>query len=314
RCLADRPDLVLMDLLRPGLDGVETTRRIMSEAPCPILVVTASIEGRFTQVYEAISAGALDAVETPTLDAGGSLRGSEALLRKVAMIGSLTRPGATRLAPFPAAPDRRGAAVTASRRPPIVAIGASTGGPSALSTVLGALPADTPASVIVVQHLDARFTAGLVASLGERTALKVEAVDKPTPPRRGTVHVAAREAHLILDENGVLGYVEDPVDVPHRPSIDMLFASLAACPSAAGCGVLLTGMGRDGAAGLLALRRAGFLTLAQNEASSVVWGIPGAAVALGAAGSVLPLDELAPAIRSHLRTLRAASAADREHL
>ena len=297
RCREERPDLILMDLGPTGDGGIETTRRIMAETPCPILLVTENLRGSVSGVYEAMSAGALDAVQAPSVDANGMLHGDDELLRKIALLGSLTR-----------AVRGRHRVRAASPLPPIVAVGASTGGPSALSTVLGALPAEFPAAIIVVQHLDVRFTEGLMATLRERTRLKVSAAAGDTAPQPGTIHVAAREDHLILDADGLLRYVREPADAPHRPAIDVLFASLARHPAASGCAVLLTGMGRDGAEGLLALHRAGFLTLAQDEATSVVWGIPGAAVALGAADQVLPLDQLAAVILRRVRSLEPAVA------
>jgi two-component system response regulator WspF len=271
----------------------------MAQAPCPVLVVTATIEGQFTKVYDAMGAGALDAVEIPTLGPDGKLQGGEALLRKIRMIRSLTQNALTKGST--GGPEAADAGSESERTglpglPPLIAIGASTGGPSALAAVLGSLPASLPAAVLVVQHLDANFTAGLVSWLAKRTLLKVTACLEPVRPMAGTVYVAARDAHLVLDDGMVLRYRDEPRDTPHRPSIDALFHSIAQCGAARGCGVLLTGMGRDGAEGLLAMRRAGFLTIAQDQESSVVWGMPGAAVALEAASTVLPLDDIAPVL------------------
>lgn len=302
RCAVETPDLILMDLVMPVMNGVEATRHIMKENPCPILVVTATIDGHFTQVYEAIGAGALDVVETPALDGTGG----ERLLRKIATVRSLVDRGrryrgvANALPVFPD-PARRAAT---ARDLPIIALGASTGGPKALGVVLAGLPADFPAAVLVVQHLDTRFTVGLADWLERRTALEVRALRRPQRIAPGTVFIAACDAHMILDGRGWLDYVDGSSETPgHRPSIDRLFESVASNPGTRGCGVLLTGMGRDGASGLLALRRAGFLTIVQDEASSVVWGMPGAAARLRAAGAVLPLEQIAPALVRHVRAL-----------
>ncbi|MEW6038638.1 MAG: chemotaxis-specific protein-glutamate methyltransferase CheB [Pseudomonadota bacterium] len=299
RCAADRPDLILMAMHLPAMDGVEATRRIMGTTPCPILVVTATIAGAFTRVYEAIAAGALDAVETPRrLEDGTAIDGAGELLRKIATVGALM-----------AAPSHGASAGKPATRPsnggevPVVAIGSSTGGPQALGVVLSGLPADFPAAVLVVQHLDARFADNLAHWLSRQTPLAVRLLEGPERIRPATVFLAAREAHMVLDGRLRLQYVEAEDKANHCPSVDRLFESLAVIPGLVGCGVLLTGMGRDGAAGLLALRRAGMMTIAQDENTSVIWGMPGAAVRQKAASAVLPLDRIAPAVVRHIRSL-----------
>ncbi|MDD2769406.1 MAG: chemotaxis-specific protein-glutamate methyltransferase CheB [Methylococcus sp.] len=298
RCAADTPDLILMGMQLQGMDGVEATRRIMGATPCPVLVVTATIAGAFTRVYDAIAAGALDAVETPRRIGGEpGLAGAEELLRKIGTVSSLAAPLARGLAlPKPASGAGRAGV-------PVVAIGASTGGPQALGVVLSALPADFPAAVLVVQHLDACFADHLAQWLARKTPLAVRLLDRPEPIAPGTVFLAAREAHMVLDEQLRLRYAEAGGAANHCPSVDRLFDSLAALPGLKGCGVLLTGMGQDGAAGLLAMRRAGLMTIAQDEGTSVVWGMPGSAVRQNAAGDVLPLERIAPAVVRYIRSL-----------
>ncbi|MDF9391372.1 MULTISPECIES: chemotaxis-specific protein-glutamate methyltransferase CheB [Methylococcus] len=300
RCAADRPDLILMAMHLPAMDGVEATRCIMATTPCPILVVTATIAGAFTLVYEAIAAGALDAVETPRrMKHGEEVTGTGELLRKIATVGALMAArsyGAS--AGKPAFWQPSGGASL-----PVVAIGSSTGGPHALGVVLAGLPADFPAAVLVVQHLDARFAGNLAHWLSRQTPLEVRLLARPERIRPATVFLAAREAHMVLDARLWLHYLEAGDETHHCPSVDRLFESLAVLPGLAGCGVLLTGMGRDGAAGLLALRRAGMMTIAQDENTSVIWGMPGAAVRQQAASAVLPLDRIAPAVVRHIRSL-----------
>ncbi|BBL69620.1 chemotaxis-specific protein-glutamate methyltransferase CheB [Methylogaea oryzae] len=290
-CAAQRPDLVLMDLIMPVMDGVEATRRIMAESPCPILVVTASVRGNFAKVYEALGAGALDAVATPVLGPGGKLDGGGELLRKIATLQTLT----AQAKPAPAASEPRvssAAVLERLRPPPVVVIGASTGGPNALAELLGGLPAGFPAAVVAVQHLDSNFAGGLATWLGQRTALKVAPLVDGERLRAGQVWLVTGDEHLVLDENLRLRYTPEPQGLAFRPSVDVFFHSVAGA-GLEGCGVLLTGMGRDGAAGLAALRRAGFFTIAQDQASSVVWGMPKAAAELGAASEVLPLSAIA---------------------
>ncbi|MGH7789159.1 MAG: chemotaxis-specific protein-glutamate methyltransferase CheB [Candidatus Binatia bacterium] len=288
-CARDRPDLVLMDLVMPRMDGVEATRQIMRASPCPVLVVTASVRGNVGKVYEALGYGALDAVATPRLGLGGGLEGASELRRKIEMVGALARDRALAPpvpAPSPPASDR------AVIVPPLIAIGASTGGPRALAEILAALPADLPAAVAVVQHIDRLFAPGLARWLDRRTPLSVAPLTAPEALRAGHVWVAAGEGHLVVGDDLRLTLVPDPAEHLHCPSIDIFFASAAHRLPARGIGVLLTGMGRDGAHGLLALRRAGYHTIAQDEHSSVVWGMPRAGAEAGGAVEVLPLDQI----------------------
>lgn len=295
RCRADTPDLVLMDLIMPVMDGVESTRRIMQECPCPIVVVTATVEGNASRVYEALGHGALDAVNTPVLGTSGEVAGGGALAAKIRTVRRLTAPAARPAAPAPAPPRAPRPAAAAGTKPSIVAIGASTGGPQALVTVLRALPRPLPCAVVVVQHVDPCFAAGLASWLAGETGHTVSPITAGQRPDH-TVLVAATGDHLVLKPDGTLAYRREPADIVYRPSADVFFRSLPEAGLAPGTAVLLTGMGRDGAAGLLALKEAGWHTIAQDKSTSVVWGMPGAAVALGAAAEVLPIERIGPAV------------------
>jgi len=306
-CARDRPDLVLMDLIMPRVDGVAATREIMRRSPCPVLVVTASVRGNVGKVYEALGCGALDAVATPRLGLDGGIEGIAELARKIATVEALAADHVRPPQEAPAAaPAPMGTAAGSLRvLPAVVAIGASTGGPHALATLLGALPADLAAAVVVVQHIDALFAAGLARWLARRTPLPVTAVTDTAPLRAGTIALAAGEGHLVLRDDLQLVVSAEPAGSLHTPSIDVFFESIARRVGGRGCGVLLTGMGRDGARGLLALRRAGFHTIAQDEATSVVWGMPRAAAEHGAAAEVLPIDRIAARIVAHLKEIDA---------
>ena len=305
KCREDRPDIVLMDLSMPVMDGVESTRRIMSESPCAILVVTATVDGRFTEVFDAMGAGALDAVNTPDLRRDGEAGGGAALLDKLARVALLVVKGA----PEGAEPaiGRRGGASALSRLPPMVAIGASTGGPQALAEVLSSLPASFAAPVVIVQHVDVDFAPGLASWLGERSALPVEVARAGGTLRPGVVLLAATNDHLILTSRQTLDYTPHPRKLVHRPSLDVFFRSLVENWRRPSVAAVLTGMGRDGADGLLALRHAGWYTVAQDRATSVVFGMPRAAADAGAAARVLPIKEIGPAIATELERKRRAS-------
>lgn len=286
RAQQDGPDLILMDLLMPVMDGVEATRRIMAEAPCPILVVTGSVGHRAGLVFEAMGHGALDAVNLPVLTAPPEQAGAE-LLRKISVLDKL-RGGST----------GRSSAAALGPRPgtPLIAIGSSTGGPKTLVEVLKPLPRTLPVALVVIQHIDQQFAGGLADWLDQLVPLRVRVAEEGERPSVGTVLVAASNDHLVLRANGTLGYTADPRDLPYRPSVDVFFESLVRCCRCPGQAVLLTGMGRDGAEGLLALRQAGWQTIAQDEGSSVVYGMPKAAAELGAAMEVLPAVAIGPCL------------------
>ena len=284
------PDLVLMDLAMPVLDGVEATRRIMREAPCAILIVTAAPQDNVGQVFRALGAGALDVTATPVLL--GASGGDAALRAKIRTLGKLINGSAT--PPHASPPPAVQAASTPVAR--MVAIGSSTGGPVALARLLARWrpPADTAA--VVVQHIDPAFAVQLARWLAEQSGIRVRAIANGDPVEGGIVQVAASDDHLRLTPGHRFAYDAHPRDEVYRPSIDVYFHSVARLWSRNATGILLTGMGRDGAAGLLAMRKAGQLTIAQDEASSAVYGMPRAAAELGAAEKILPLDNIPNAL------------------
>lgn len=288
----DRPDLILMDLLMPHMDGAQATRQVMAHAPCAILVVTATVSGNISLVYDAMGYGALDAVDTPVLGPGGEVSGAGALVEKIAIIAKLVGGGE---------PHRRAVRPAAAAGPPrLVVVGASTGGPKAVSDLLTPLPRDLHAAVVVVQHVDVAFAQGLAKWLGDRTGRAVRVAENGQQPQAGDVLLAGTNDHVVLAGSGSLEYRAEPRDVFFRPSVDVFFESVAEHWPQPGVALLLTGMGRDGARGLLALRRRGWHTIAQDEASCVVFSMPKAAIDAGAACEVLAVERMPSVIAARL--------------
>ena len=288
RCHTERPDVILMDLLMPVMDGVEATRRIMIASPCAILVVTADVTRNMSKVFAALGAGALDVVSTPTLTAGTRDASAAALLAKIRLIGVL----GVSYAPAPALAMAAGEEAATA----LIAIGASAGGPPAVAHVLRDLSATLPAAVLVVQHVDAEFVDSMAEWFDSQCSLIVRVAREGVKPAVGCAYLAAGDVHLVVKSDGRLAFQAEPIDAPYRPSADVLFSSIAENWRGVAIGVVLSGMGRDGALGLKKLRATGARTIAQDESSSAVYGMPRAAAELSAATDVLPISQIGPLI------------------
>jgi two-component system, chemotaxis family, protein-glutamate methylesterase/glutaminase len=292
-----KPDVISMDIRLPGMDGLEATARIMSEHPTPIVVISDAVEDASLKIsMNALRAGALTVVEKPAGIASGDyeriagtittqlfIMSSVAVIRRRNIGEGSSRPT---LAPLNEPPARIG----------FVALAASTGGPPALAKALDALPADFPVPVFVVQHMGAPFMEGFASWLDGLTALQVGLAIHGQTAQPGRVYVAPGAQHLAVSRGGVIHLTSDPPVGSQRPSATILFQSLARHAGPQTLGIVLTGMGDDGAAGLLDLRTAGGHTIAEHESTAVVNGMPGAAVSLKAAREILPLDLIGPRI------------------
>jgi len=292
------PHLITMDLEMPGIGGVGAIGRIMRDRPRPILVLSAHAGKGSERAAEALAAGALEAMAKSSLrllePADVWATAIRSRVKRLASVQLKRRPRTGRLGPVPA--RRR----DLERPFGVVGIGASTGGPPALLSVLGALPVDFRLPVIVVQHISAGFSEGLVTWLDRSLGLPVRFAQSGAIARPG-IWFAPDDAHVRLEPSMRFSIDHETRRGAHRPSVDVLLQSLAASAGKEAMAVVLTGMGRDGAEGVEAIRRAGGLVIAQDEESSAVFGMPRAAIESGA-DFVLPLDEIGPTLRTlHLQ-------------
>jgi len=292
-CAWQVPDLILMDLMMPVLDGVGATRHIMAHTPCAILIVTGDVGAHVSAVYDAMAYGALDAIDTPTALTSQARNGVNSLLAKIDAIEQNINQSQNASASNDTAVSKRCLPFQTPDSTYLVAIGASAGGPTAVAMLLSQLPADFPAALVVVQHVDAQFAAGMADWLAGQSTLPVRLAlegDRPTP---GSVLLAGTNDHLRFIHPGQMGYTEAPTGYPYRPSIDVFFQSVVRLWPGKAIGVLLTGMGSDGALGLKAMRDKGYHTITQDRASSAVYGMPKAAALLDAADDILPVTHIA---------------------
>lgn len=306
-CQTLRPDVMTLDMMLPVMSGVAVTEYVMAYCPTPILVVSSSINrGELYKTYDALAAGAVDVFDKASgHDSDGSwergLVGSVKLVSRVRVITHLrgklgltaqTPPYAAEVAPSNGSSSKR-----------VIAIGGSTGGPAAIVQILRGLPAGFPVPLLLVIHISDAFSAAFAEWLDGLSPIRVRYARNgealPLIGQAGMI-VAPPNFHLVI-ERGTLKLTSAPERNSCRPSVDVLFESLAQELGGCTAACLLTGMGRDGAAGLLALRRAGALTIAQDEASSAVFGMPREAIQMGAAIRVLPLDQIAPALAAIAR-------------
>jgi two-component system chemotaxis response regulator CheB len=289
------PDVVSLDIRLPGMQGVEATRRIMTERPTPIVVVSGASDSAETNpAMEALKAGAVSVVEKPaatTHQDYAALAGH--LCTQLAIMSEVKVVRQRAIAAKPRTSGKGRSAVPGAYR--VLGIAASTGGPSALMEVLGRLGAAFPLPVVVVQHMTPAFVEGFGAWLGTVAPMPVRIVHELMALQPGTVYLAPAGKHIAADANWV--WPQDGLPISnHKPSATVLFSSLARNTGGTSIGVLLTGMGDDGAEGLMRLREAGGFTIAEDESSAVVWGMPGVAAQMGAATEVVPLGGIGPRI------------------
>jgi two-component system, chemotaxis family, protein-glutamate methylesterase/glutaminase len=300
-CESRRPDVVTMDMMLPIMSGLAATEYIMAHCPTPILVVSSEANrGELFKTYDALAAGAVDVLEKPTGDEADGVWETRLLstLRVVARIRVITHLRG-RLRPIGSDPPLRALPErpTGDPRIQIVALGASTGGPGALVDVLSSLPASFDVPIVIVLHIGEKFGFALADWLDGQTRRRVAYAEDgmAVSALRGRVVMAPPGRHLVV-HGGRLRLTGGAERHSCRPSVDVLFESVATEYGAAAAACLLTGMGRDGAAGLLAIRQAGGVTVAQDEASCVIYGMPREAALLGAAQHVLPLARIGVSI------------------
>lgn len=297
------PDMITLDVEMPRMDGLEFLRRLMRLRPTPVLMISSLTQSGSETTLSALELGAVDFLPKPTVDVSNAMQGyaddirdkirivAAARLRRPALFAPQTVPPASRLSP------------ALLRQNAIIAVGASTGGTDAIKEFLDKLPANCP-PVMIVQHMPEGFTLSFARRLDKLCAMHVKEAEDGEPLLRGTAYIAPGHSHMRLGK-GTQGFVicldQSPPVNRHRPAVDVLFESVANLAAAQTVAVILTGMGKDGAHGMLLLRQGGAITFAQDEASCVVYGMPREAVAQGGVMHVHPLAQLGDKVLDVLR-------------
>ncbi|NUP10521.1 MAG: chemotaxis response regulator protein-glutamate methylesterase [Polyangiaceae bacterium] len=299
------PDVVTMDFNMPGITGADAVREIMRKKPTPVVMFSAHTKQGAKETLDALTAGAVDFVTKPAGEVSADLsKVQDELVRKLTAAASARPRAAPSLPPAtvsrpPPSPARIPPAPVSSPGglPKLCVIAISTGGPVALSRLLPALPADTRFAIVIVQHMPAFFTTTLAERLDATSAIRVQEAVAGDRPRPGLALVAPGDRHLEFDSRGAVVLSDGPLLHGCRPAADITMTSAARVFGRRTIGLVMTGMGKDGAAGALAIRRADGRTLAQDEATSVIFGMPKAAIDAGAIEDVAPLDEIAARLR-----------------
>ncbi|MGA2465436.1 MAG: chemotaxis response regulator protein-glutamate methylesterase [Thermodesulfobacteriota bacterium] len=292
-----QPDIITMDMDMPVMDGLEATKQIMAYHPTPILIVSSSVfKLGMEKVFKAISHGALDVIDKSELEFIGDKKSGETLIAKIKFLTS-ARVMDQSLVKF-----RHERSIVDLKAPKkkvsdkIVAIVASTGGPQALLKILQRLPEDFPCGIVIVQHITSGFLSGLVDWLAKECNIQVKIGEDSEEIRPGVAYIAPDSFHMRVKEGGKISLSDEPANNGHRPSGDVLLESVAKTYGKRGVAAILTGMGRDGAMGMKAIKQSQGITVAQNEESCVVFGMPNAAIEMKVIDKVLPLERIAEEI------------------
>lgn len=299
------PDVITLDVEMPRMDGITFLRKIMAQRPIPVVMCSSLTEEGSQTLMQALEAGAVDVILKPKIGAADHLAESGIRVREAVKAAAVARLGRNRreiTSAMPAAkltadavlppPDGRAMAKTTEM---VACIGASTGGTEALRVLLEQLPANSP-GIVIVQHMPDKFTAAFAQRLNTLCEVEVKEAVQGDPVLRGHVLIAPGDKHIMLERQGARYHVavrQGPLVSRHRPSVDVLFRSAARAAGGNAMGVILTGMGDDGARGMNEMHQAGAYTVAQDEATSIVFGMPKEAIAHGGVDRILPLDQIA---------------------
>lgn len=310
RIAEDIPDVITLDVEMPRMDGITFLRKLMAQHPIPVVMCSSLTEAGSETLLQALEAGAVDIILKPKIGAADHLAESGMRIREVvksaaqARVTGVRRPSArtsagvsnpnAKLTADAMLPPPTGRAM-AKTTEMVVCVGASTGGTEALREMLEALPANAP-GIVIVQHMPERFTAAFAKRLNSLCEVEVKEAVDGDPVLRGHVLIAPGDQHMLLERQGARYYVSvktGPLVSRHRPSVDVLFRSAARAAGGNAMGVIMTGMGDDGARGMEEMKQAGAFTVAQDEATSIVFGMPKEAIARGGVDRVVPLDQIA---------------------